>query len=248
MKNTDPYSKEELEQTPILRDLPREETFSFPEGYFNAFVKRLMERIEEEKILGNGSALKKLSGELIDKEENPFKVPADYFDNFEERLQARLEDEMIEEEAPILSAIPKKETFQVPDTYFEQVQISIPDEEKAGKVRKLNQSSFTSGWIRYAVGIAATLLVAVGIFQWNVEPAESEFASADIPSTELLAALDFQYYDVYELVEDIDPETLEDLQLVGPVNDLDLNGVELLDALEGLDISDEELLDLIEVE
>lgn len=64
--------------------------FKVPEGYFQEFEARMMEKIASEKMEEPAP-------------ENPFKVPEDYFDNFQDNMMQRLKnDGLVEKEVKVV--------------------------------------------------------------------------------------------------------------------------------------------------
>jgi len=85
-----------------------------------------------------------------------FEVPQDYFSNFEDQLFARLEEEQF----------PATPGFRIPNGYFDGVESKIIKKVLADKKHK-TIPLFQRNYTKYAVAIAACLVIAISIYNRN---------------------------------------------------------------------------------
>jgi len=91
-----------------------------------------------------------------------FEVPQDYFNTFEGQLFARLEEEQF----------PSTPGFRVPNGYFDAVETKIIEKVVADKKHK-TIPLFRKSYTKYAVAIAACLLILISIYNWSDNPTQS---------------------------------------------------------------------------
>ncbi len=128
-----------------------------------------------------------------------FKTPENYFEGFEERLFGKIAEENF----------PKTTGHSIPNGYFENMEDrvlkTVGAKEKPTKVRQL----FPKQYFGYAAAIAACLLIAFTVFNFNTD-------SSSLDSVQL-AAIDAYIeegnlnLDLYDLTSYIDDEDITNL-------------------------------------
>lgn len=136
-----------------------------------------------------------------------------------------------------LDDIDKKQSFKVPDGYFEELPLKI--QTKIQPKKKHTQVTLPS-W-KFALA-ASILVILVTYYVADQKPASAESLLAEIPQSELIAYLDNMELDMEDLAtmytessEDIEFENLDGL------NELDMNEEELDDLLLEYDINEDYL-------
>lgn len=123
-----------------------------------------------------------------------FKVPKGYFEAFEENLFTKLASE----------DLPKETGFTAPEGYFDTLEETLMQHpDISGKETKV-RSLFITNKIKYAVAIAASIVLVVLLFNQN------KAIALDINSVDYLAIenyinegeLDFDVYDVSNLLSE----------------------------------------------
>lgn len=124
------------------------------------------------------SELKEISNIVAGIEKvTPFSVPNGYFAGFPEKILAIIRynnsiilssNQEIESVSPLLASLKSKQTFIVPENYFEQLEISdlLHDNQQNEKiVSPAPVFSISTGrkWMRYAVAAAIAGLIGLGI-------------------------------------------------------------------------------------
>lgn len=130
------------------------------------------------------------------KHKHGMKVPEDYFESFDERLFERM----------YLESLPEETGFEVPAGYFDAIEEKI--------LQKVNPKPevkvipfFQRNAFMYASGIAATLLLAIFLFI-NDRPEEFSLELADIEAYIDENGMDYDSYDVAQVLTEDDLETL----------------------------------------
>jgi len=150
-----------------------------------------------------------------------FQVPENYFDTQSQALHSLLEDQMyLEQEAPILAKISKKNVFQVPAGYWENFTTEIQENVKprSRTIIKTLNTRFSS-W-GYSIA-AAILVLLLGIwvipFIRHTDPASQmdlETSLASIPTEALwdeVASIGHQ--DTRQIVLALQSEGIEPSQI-----------------------------------
>ncbi len=129
-----------------------------------------------------------------------FKVPEGYFEAFEENLFAKIASE----------ELPKEAGFAAPKGYFDSLEDTLMKHpEISGKETKV-RSLFANKNLKYAVAIAASIVLVVLLFNQN------KTIDLDMNSIDYLAIenyinegeLDFDVYDVSSLLSENDNSSL----------------------------------------
>lgn len=147
MENRENILSELNEIAPGLLNIGREMPFAVPEGYFDIFPVSVL-------------------GQLAPKQ-NTMSVPEGYFESLPDILLAKAKASApasaeIEEDFPLLNSISKQMPYNIPASYFENLEIAPPKQEakvipiSRGGIRKM------AGW-----AVAASILALVSIFGWR---------------------------------------------------------------------------------
>ena len=132
---------------------------------------------------------------------------------------------------------------EVPEGYFEQFRdrLNLTEEPKAKVI------AFKSKPLRWWSAAAAAVVLLVTTFWWISQPASTSSDLADISQDDLMAVLEFESYDSYDLVEILGEDVIPDTEIL--LND-ELSEEEQLEEvlLDELDLSDLELDEYLEIE
>lgn len=154
-------------------------TYTVPEGYFEALEVAILRRIKALDAANNvAEELSHLSPLLSSaSKQMPYQLPAGYFENLEEQLQGQIKNrvdyknaaEEIASISPLLSGLQKKSTYTVPDNYFNTAVEMNAAKKETAKVVSLGSRK----WFRYAaaaavVGIIATASIFIFKNQRNI--------------------------------------------------------------------------------
>ena len=207
--SVDPGQSDELLGQPaVLAASSSGVIYSVPEGYFEGFAEKLMNRIkapqgaiplgeaaqsgQEAAGLTAREELAQLSSLLagIDKK-MPFQVPAAYFDIFATTLP--LEDAGAESWSPLLTGLKNKAVYQAPEGYFTQLPESILgkvrqqlQEEKAGEKSAAPAKVFSlkgRTWWKYSAAAAIAGLILTGSWLWTHTSVKTAAGGVDIART-----------------------------------------------------------------
>lgn len=140
------------------------------------------------------------------------KIPEDYFKKFPKKLNEkilRLEDE-IKTNAPTLDSIGKQNPYLVPEGFFEAWSFKKPH----------SKNSIIS--IRFVSGIAATLILLVGVFlsTKTFNDSVSDNAFAEIDEQELINYIS-------QNIDDFDDDLFSDLTLEAETNFTNISTTDL---------------------
>lgn len=171
-----------------------------------------------------------------------FGVPEGYFESFNSRLMARIQMEEELKAYPNLSALEKKNCFEVPENYFEtrnfvQAALNAEDEKEAVVVR-------LSAYIRkYGLSIAAMLIIVLGTAIYFKAYNKTEVKVTDCAELACLSKEDITSSRYFEQI------SIDELETVASTTMLDSIGTqmnkEILDEImadpDAMNITDEDL-------
>jgi hypothetical protein len=149
MENKEIILNELKEISPVIANINRTNIFSVPEAYFNDLAEIILAKVHAENISFGTKA-------------SPFKIPNGYFDGLAGNILNKIsqhKDQSVYEElaeiAPFLNSISKEPVYQVPEGYFESLEITIPL-----KLDKPSVKVFSFGNIRKTMQYALAACVA----------------------------------------------------------------------------------------
>jgi hypothetical protein len=233
----------ELESS--LANLPVQNTYSIPEGYFEGLAQQVLSRVKAIEAGTAGEELAHLSPVLRDMPKlMPYTVPAGYFTELSERLLDVVKDktqtaaEELEQLSPLLGSLKKEMPFSVPQGYFETVTIPQTEEKPAAKVVSLTSRK----WFKYAVaamiiGVISTVFVIIK--KSNVDPNKNpggwvakqmknvstddinnfiELTDETLPQKEVIASAD-KKEEVKQLLQDVSDKEIQEFLDELPVDE-----------------------------
>jgi len=142
--------------SPLVADIQPVNPFTVPDGYFSALPATILEKIRIESLLVNASV-------------DTYGVPAGYFDrlagNILSKIKANLSETRAEldEVAPLLNTISRREVFTAPAGYFEQTDL-VAAARNAKKEAKVISMRKANRWIQYMAAAMMTALLITGAF------------------------------------------------------------------------------------
>ena len=175
---------EELSQiSPLVAGMGPGNPYSVPEGYFEAFAQKLMERIKsnavdpKEELEGLSPLLNSISRQV------PYKMPEDYFNELSEQalVGAKAIDfvnEELENLSPLMNSLKGKKVYEVPEGYFESLADNILIEARKQKPAKVIAFRPVKRVMRYAV--AALVIGVMAISVWVIQKPSSPTVIAKI--------------------------------------------------------------------
>lgn len=165
----------ELKST--LANLPAQNVYSVPAGYFDGLASQVLNRIKAMEATTASEEIGYLSPILSNiSKQMPYSVPAGYFEELDlehitkenDTLSAKGELETL---SPLLAGLKKEMPYQVPQGYFDNLAPAIPADEDQSATKVVSLGS--RKWFRYAaaavmVGVIAT--IAVMVISRNANP------------------------------------------------------------------------------
>jgi len=215
----------ELEST--LANLPFQNIYTVPTGYFEGLASKILNRIKDFEATNASEELSFLSSTLTNvSKEMPFVVPSGYFEGLNKKVMLVISQdnnqtakEELETLSPLLSGLKKEMPFSIPAGYFDTLQT-----KQETKVVSITDRK----WFRYAVaamivGVVATTALLINNSQKSFKHFEAkvdkeikkasdkeliEFAELTEASKEM-AFVDNKE-DVQELLKDIPVSELQE--------------------------------------
>jgi hypothetical protein len=181
-------------------------TYTVPEGYFEALEAAILRRIKALDASNAAEELSHLSPLLSSaSKQMPYQLPVGYFETLEEQLTEQIKNpidyknasEEIASISPLLSSLQKKNTYTVPDNYFNTVvEISTVQKETA-KVVSLGSRK----WFRYAAAAAVVGIIATAsVFIFKNKTSNEDKAVARL-KTELQKMDDSSLNELNEFID-----------------------------------------------
>lgn len=159
MENRQDILQEMKDISPLIAEIQPVNPFTVPAGYFTVLPGAILEKVKIESLLSNATA-------------DTFGVPEGYFDELAgnilskiKRAQTEIRAEL-DEVAPLLNTISRREVFSVPAGYFEQTDFAfaarnVKKEAKLISMRKANR------WMQYMAAAMMTALLITGAFMFT---------------------------------------------------------------------------------
>lgn len=142
----------------IVADIGNANVYTAPVGYFENLSEEVLGKVKTNVNLPVTSL--PLS-----------QPPASYFDDLAGNILFKIKSGVavhnevaaeLEEVAPLLNSISKRNVYSVPNDYFSGLYFSIPEEKQPAKVVSL--PSKTSNWLKYAVAVVTTGIIITGAY------------------------------------------------------------------------------------
>ena len=230
---------EELSDAPMLRKLKSDLSNESKDDYFHELPEKVHEKLSLSEELSDAPSLQELQTAYLLRPD----VPEGYFEKQVEEIADRMSDEEVIGSGSLLMSLKKGGNTEVPEGYFEQ----FPDRLNLTEEPKPKVISFKSKPIRWWSAAAAAVVLLVTTFWWISQPASTSSDLADISQDDLMAVLEFESYDSYDLVEILGEDVIPDTEIL--LND-ELSEEEQLEEvlLDELDLSDLELDEYLEIE
>ncbi len=170
MAQKDNILQELTELKSLLANLPAQNVYSVPAGYFDGLATQMLNRIKGMEAATAGEELSYLSPLLSSiSKQMPYTLPAGYFEGLDLEHITKDNDDLsakgeLETLSPLLAGLKKEMPYQVPQGYFENLAPAIPAAENQPATRVVSLGS--RKWFRYAaaavmVGVIATITVMV---------------------------------------------------------------------------------------
>jgi hypothetical protein len=236
----------ELESS--LANLPSQNIYTVPTGYFEGLAAQVLNKIKALEAATASDELSFLSPSLNNiSKEMPFAVPSGYFEGLNEKVMQVISqdnDQTAKEElealSPLLSGLKKEMPYSIPAGYFDSLKTKQETKVVSITSRK---------WFRYAaaamiVGVVATAALLISNNSSNPEKSLARFVkkldkeikkTSDKELTEFVelteASKDMVFYDnredVKELLKDVPAAELQEFleEIADP--DIDNNNTSL---------------------
>lgn len=219
--------------------------YQVPPGYFEQFPSSVMALIRKGnfKVEFPDGEFPSLKNITEDNPVIPFDVPEGYFEGFAERMLGlvKTENEIyaeLKELSPFLASIPKSNPFSVPENYFNELKLGIPekvDGRSSGRLISLKV------WKKMAVAAVASgviFIAAVFLFKKNgsyvpdtdnisisamekfLDSDDMDFPTPSAPETEDLALLDINEKTIGNLLETVDDAAITEFMKDNPGTDI----------------------------
>ncbi len=228
---------EELSDAPMLRKLKSDLSNENKDDYFHELPEKVDEKLSLSEELSDSPSLQELQTTYLQRPD----VPEGYFEKKAEEMADLISDEEVIGADSLLMKAKKEEYADVPEGYFEQ----FPD--KLNLTAEPKVISLKRKPVRWLSAVAASAVLLLSTFWWISQPTSSTSDLADISHDELMAVLELEGYDSYDLVEILGEDVIPDTENL--LND-DFSEEEQLEEvlLDELDFSDLELDEYIEIE
>jgi hypothetical protein len=155
--------------------------YNVPVGYFSSFADEVLTLVKAEYLLQQNVHV-------------PYKVPANYFDGLSNNILAKIRSENevfaeLEEVAPFLNTINKKNIYTTPVSYFDNLSANASDNINVAKpvpAKIFNIGSATRKWLTYAAAAVFAGIIGTGILlradhsKESNEPVKSSYASMNV--------------------------------------------------------------------
>jgi hypothetical protein len=134
-----------------------------------------------------------------------------------------------------LENIPKKQVFDVPEGYFENLPMKI--QARISQEGAASEPSFVFKYkLQYALPLVALLAVGIFWFAPDQQPADIDTLLATIETEDLVAFVGETDISNYDLMENVEVEASDVREIESEVYKLDLDVEELDGILEDMDL------------
>ncbi len=153
MNNSNNISDELKTTAPAVANLERNNPYTAPMGYFSSFAENVLLIVNEKNIVDSKS---------------PYNVPSGYFENLPALITQKINAEKfagsseivfeLNEIAPLLNSISRKEVYDVPFDYFETLKVNKPSQKP--EVIVVSMARNASKWFTYAAAACILLVLS----------------------------------------------------------------------------------------
>jgi hypothetical protein len=145
--------------SPLIADIQGRNPFVVPEGYFSTLPDALFEKIRLESFLTNPSV-------------NAYEVPAGYFEELPEKVLSTIKSDIavtaiteeLDEVAPFLNTINRKEIYTVPAGYFAEADFSTAVQTVKNETKVVR---FARRGMQYAAAALIAGILVTGAFLYT---------------------------------------------------------------------------------
>ncbi|MDJ1502907.1 hypothetical protein [Xanthocytophaga agilis] len=233
-----------------IEEITIDHIFITPPDYFENLYQKIQSKISDQTeslVKLNLSALDGFESEL--ENTHGYTVPESYFETLSNRIMTRIAssettnpldfEELDNAESGILASIPKQNIFQVPDAYFEKLNIQL-DEDTAieeSTTEKTKSIRLIPSWARYTtVAAASVLLLMTGYwFYSSTTPSSSQECTellCNLTDEEILHYLEKQDTRLTNTKMPAISAKHSDSEIVDPI---DISDEDILNAAEGIE-------------
>ena len=158
MKNEESIVEELKAIAPVFATLRQLEVYTVPNGYFEHLAGEITARINKESLFSQPQS-------------NIFKIPEKYFETLPDAILSKVKFQQsdvvseLDQIAPSLNAISRKDVYQVPSGYFENFSV---DQAKR-KTATIISFSSTRKWISYAAAAVIAGVLLTGGFLYEMQ-------------------------------------------------------------------------------
>jgi len=142
--------------THVLASIGQSDVYTVPNGYFEHLINDITARINEESLFPVSRS-------------SAYQIPEGYFESFSDKVFSKISIQEnsvfseLQEVAPLLNTISKKNIYSIPSDYFENLKII----EKKEKTAKIISFSKARKWISYAAAASISGLLFTGGFLYE---------------------------------------------------------------------------------
>lgn len=162
---------------PLVAGIWVMELYTVPKGYFASFADVMAERIRIEALLNEASV-------------PVYEVPDGYFEQLPGTILATIQSSSeikheLEEIAPLLSTIGKKNVYEIPADYFVQADLARHARREQTAGAKRVSFRIARRWMQYAAAAVFAGVLITGAFLFTDNPAnieEGKYQSIDLSS------------------------------------------------------------------
>lgn len=219
--------------------------YEVPPGYFQQFPSSVLALISKgnfnvEFPNGEFSSLKNITN---DTPAIPFDVPEGYFESFADRMLGLVKtenevDAELKELSPFLAGIPKSNPFSVPENYFNELTLGMPEKVEVRPSGKLISLKIWKKFAAAAVVSGVVFIAAMFLFNKNgsnvpdtdnisisamekfLDADDMDFPAPSAPEPEDLALLDINEKTIGNLLETVDDAAITEFMKDNPGADI----------------------------
>jgi hypothetical protein len=209
------------EIAPTVANIGYNNPYAVPMGYFENFSYSVMEAIQEKGI-----------GETI----NPYSISIDYFDKLATNILAKINSikaegnnevfEELENIAPLLNTISKKNVLYLPGNYFDNLNVNTTATKELKPAKVISIGNNARKWFTYAAAASVLFILSATSFLYVHHHMKNVDRSLTIGQR--LATLDDKEILNYlqNDIDDFDPNTASSAEEDPDINHLLINATD----------------------